>query len=125
MKNLFLFHRGAALTSMLWLSALIMVGCAGTPLPVARLAVAEAAVERADTASTRDAAPVQLQTAIDKLASARAAVERRDYVRAEQLAEQTILDARLAELDAQAVRAAVAARESEEAARVLRNEINR
>ncbi len=125
MKSSFLLHRSTLLKSILVLSALVMVSCASAPVPVEKLAVAAASVERANTASTRESAPAQLQTAIEKLASAQEAVERNDNERAEQLAEQAILDAQLAELHAQAVRAGVAAQESEEAARVLRNEINR
>ena len=125
MKSFFLLHRFTLLKSILVLSALVMVSCASAPVPIEKLAVAGAAVERANTASTRESAPAQLQTAIEKLASAREAVDRKDYERAGQLADQAILDAQLAELHAQAIRAGVAARESEEAARVLRNEINR
>jgi biopolymer transport protein ExbB/TolQ len=125
MKSYLLRHRSTLLKSILALSALVMVSCASAPIPVEKLAVAAAAVERANTASTRESAPAELQTAIGKLASAREAVDRRDYERAEQLAEQAILDAQLAELHAQAVRAGVAARETQEAARILRNELNR
>jgi len=125
MKSYLLRHRSTLLKSILALSALVMVSCASAPIPIEKLAVAAAAVERANTASTRESAPAELQTAIGKLASAREAVDRRDYERAEQLAEQTILDAQLAELHAQAVRAGVAARETQEAARILRNELNR
>jgi len=105
--------------------ALFVSGCATAPVPVEQMAVAEAAIQRASTSSTSENAAVELQIATAKLASARQAVISKDYDRAKQLAEQAEVDAQVAELHAQSVRARKAAQESQDAARVLREEIDR
>lgn len=105
--------------------ALTLGGCASTPPPSEQMAVAEAAVQRATTNSTRDNAASELRVATDKLAGARQAVTNKDYERAQQLAEQAEVDAQVAELHAQSERSRKAAQESQDAARALREEINR
>ena len=100
-------------------------GCASTPVSVEKMAVAESAVQRANTSSTSENAATELQIAVAKLASARQAVNNKDYDRARQLAEQAEVDAQVAELHAQSTRSRKAAQESQDAARVLREEINR
>jgi hypothetical protein len=104
---------------------LALAGCATAPMPTEQLAVAEAAVQRANTTSTQEAAPAELATAVGKLARARSAVTAGDAVLAGRMADEATVDAQLAEQHAQASRAALAARESDAAARVLREEINR
>jgi hypothetical protein len=89
------------------------------------MAVAEAAVQRANTRATSENAPGELQIAIAKLASAQQALDSNNRTLATQLAEQAALDAQVAELRAQTVRSQKAAKESQNAARVLREEINR
>lgn len=113
--------------SVLALSATLLMlgGCAGTPPPVQKMAAAEATVKHADTKNTHENAAGELQIAIAKLDSAKEAMARKDYLRAGQLAEQAELDAQLAELHAQSTVSRKAAQESQDAARVLREEINR
>jgi hypothetical protein len=94
-------------------------------MPKEQMAVAEAAVQHANTTSTSDNAAGQLQIAVSKLDAARAAMTSKDYVRARQLAEQVEVDAQVAELHAQSVRAGKSAAESQDAERVLREELNR
>ena len=117
-----LFYTASALAA----SLLITVGSfAGTPVSAEQMAVAEAAIQHANTSSTSENAPAELQIAIAKLASARQAVTNHDYDRAKQLAAEVEVDAQVAELRAQAARSRKAAQESQDAARVLREEINR
>jgi hypothetical protein len=104
---------------------LFLAGCASAPVPSAQMAVAEAAVQRANTSTTSDTAGTELQIAVGKLASARQALASKDFVRAAQLAEQAEVDAQVAELHGQSTRSRKAAQESQEAARVLREEISR
>ena len=115
--------------SLAWLplaAALLAIGgCASTPIPNEQLAVAEAAVQRASTSSTSANAAAELKIATNKLASARQAVASKDYELARQLAEQAEVDAEVADLRAQAARSRLAAQESEDALRVLREETNR
>jgi phage-related minor tail protein len=118
----------SGLVSALALTASLVIvlgGCASVPAPSEQMAVAEAAVKNANTSSTSDSAPGELQVAIAKLAAARQAMSSEDYVRAGQLAEQAQVDAQVAELHAQTARSRKAAMDSKDAARVLREEINR
>lgn len=128
MANLTNFQRPALAALPMALAAalaLLLGGCASTPVPVEKMAVAEAAVQRASTTSTSETAAMQLRVATDKLAAARSALAGGDTARAGRLAEQAELDAQVAELHAQSVRSTKAAQETEDAARVLREEINR
>ncbi len=102
-----------------------LAGCATTPVSIEQMAVAESAVQRASTSSTSENAAGELQIAVAKLTSARQAVANKDFERARQLAEEAEIDAQVAELHAQSTRSRKAAQESQEAARVLREEINR
>jgi hypothetical protein len=124
----FLRHNWTVMTAVvLGLTVAFLIGgCASTPpVPNERLAVAEAAVNRASSTSTSENAPAELQIAIAKLASARQAVASEDMELAGRLAEQAVVDAQVAELRAQAARSKKSALESQEAARVLREEIDR
>jgi hypothetical protein len=100
-------------------------GCAGTPVPKEEMAVAQAALQRADTSSTKENAAGPLQLAIGKMASARQAMVAKDFERAKQLAEEAQVDAQVAELHAQSAVSRKAAQESQEAARVLNDELSR
>lgn len=106
-------------------SSLAVGACATPPVSNEPMAVAESAVTRATTTSTSADAADELRVASTKLASAREAVDRKDYVRAAQLAEQAEIDARVAELRAQSERSRRAAQESQDAARALSDELAR
>jgi hypothetical protein len=127
MNTLPMIPRSAnALAIALASSLALLGGCVNKPpMPREQMAVAEAAVQRATTSSTSENAPAELQLATSKLASAKQAVGAKDYERARQLAEEAQVDAQVAELHAQSARSRKAAQESQDAARVLREEINR
>ncbi len=117
-----------SLTATVTVTAVFLLAlgaCATPPMPTEQLAVAEAAVQRANTTSTQEAAPTELAIAVGKLARARTAVAAGDAMLARRMADEATVDAQLAEQHAAAARAGLAARESENAARVLREEINR
>lgn len=107
------------------LITMFMVACASTPVPNAKMAVAEAAVKHASSTDTSEHAPGQLQVAIAKLASAQDAFARKDYALAYRRADEAELDAQVAIVHARAVRATKSAKETQDAARVLRDEIDR
>lgn len=107
------------------MAAMVMVACSSVQPPTTEMAVAESAVQRANTADTRDGAPAQLQIAIGKLENARNAFQREDYLLADQLAQQAQVDAELAEAIAQTSTAELAAQETQAAARALRDGLNR
>ena len=127
MKILPMIQNPAAAVVLTLASSLVIAlgGCASAPVPLEQLAVAEASVQHANTTSTSENAAGELQLATSKLASARQAVASKDNERAKQLAEQVEVDALVAEMRAQAARSDKAAKESQEAARVLREEIAR
>ena len=111
---------GVALTLVSVLGA-----CASTPPPHAQLAVADASIQHANTSGTSHDAPAELQIAIAKLASAHQAETNKDYERAIQLAQEADVDAQVAEMTAQSARSRRAAAETQEAAHVLVEEIDR
>lgn len=103
----------------------LLAACASTPAYDLQLARAESAVATANTSSTERDAGAELRIATEKLARAQAAARRHQSELALQLAEQTELDAQLAVLTARSSRSLRSAEESREAARVLREEIER
>lgn len=124
-KTLFLRNRLAASTLVMTL-LIALPAIAATPLSLSeKMAVAEAAVQQVNTTSNAENAANELQVATAKLMSARKALVDRDYLRAEQLAEQAQVDALVAQRHAEAERSRKAAQESQAAARVLSEEINR
>jgi len=106
-------------------AVIFMAGCASTPAPTAQMAVAKAAVVDANSAGGAEFAPMQLKSAMEKLAGAERAMTDKDYVLARQLAEQAQVDAQLAGAAARTAKAKKAADAVQEDSRVLRQEINR
>ena len=106
-------------------AVIFMAGCASTPAPTAQMAVSRAAVSDANNAGGNEFAPVQLKSAMDKMAAAEHAMKDKDYVLAQQLAEQAQVDAQLAGATARTAKAKKAADAVQEDSRVLRQEINR
>lgn len=102
----------------------LIAGCASTPPPVAQVAVADAAVDRASGAAAAQA-PLELASARDKLNRAKVANANKDYVLARQLAEQAEADATLAEAQARSVRSDQALTEVRAGIRQLREEMSR
>lgn len=105
--------------------SLLLGACAAPPVAPQQLAVAEAAVQRANTPATAGDAPAQLRVATDKLAAARSAFTAGDVDRARWLSEQAEIDARVAEVHADSVRSRRFAKESQDAARALAEEMQR
>lgn len=101
------------------------VGCASTPAYELQLAAADSAVSNANTTSTQRDAGAELRVATEKLASAHQAARNKQAERALQLAQQAEVDAQLAVLTARSARSLRAAEESRDAARALREEIER
>ena len=121
------FHPPGAMALLALAVACVIAlgGCASAPPPVEQLAVAEAAVQRANTNATQQAAPTELAVAVAKLSRARSAAAAGESEQARRLATEATVDAQRAEMRAQNTRATLAAKDSEDAARVLREELNR
>ena len=106
-------------------AAIFMAGCASTPAPVEQMAVSREAISNASSAGANEFAPVQLNSAIEKMDSAERAMVKKDYVVARQLAEQAEADAQLAATMSRSAKAKKAADELQEGSRILRQEIER
>jgi hypothetical protein len=78
------------------LTGLIMTGCANAPAPTAQLQLTEQVVAQAASVGADNQLP-EMKLAQDKLALAQKNMAEQDYKRARILAEQSELDARLAE----------------------------
>jgi hypothetical protein len=88
---------GAGLTALGMLAA-----CSSTPAPVGEISAAQTAVTAAEQADAAQHAPAELDRARDKLVRAQAAMQDDDNEDARRLAEQALVDARLAEARARA-----------------------
>lgn len=106
-------------------AVIFMAGCASTPAPTQQIAAANTAITSANSAGGNEFAPVELKSAIDKLAAAERAMSEKDYELAKQLAEQAQVDAQLASAKASSAKAKKAADALQDSSRVLRQEINR
>lgn len=104
---------------------LFMTGCASMPPPIEQIAVSRASVTRAASVGGNEFAPVELKSATEKMNAAEQALADRDYVKAQRLAEQAQVDAKLAETKTALAKAQLAVRNAEESNRVLRQEIYR
>jgi hypothetical protein len=111
--------KGAAIAVALALTA---AGCATTPIPNEKIAVAKASVQRAEQSGAPELAPVEMATARDKLSRAEKAAADRDAQPATELAEQANVDAQLAEARAQEKKSHKAATEFDASLQALRQE---
>ena len=103
---------------------LALAACASSPIPNEKIAVAKASVQRAEQSGAQELAPVELSTARDKLQRAEKAAADHDAQPATMLAEQADVDARLAEATAQQHRSHKARTELEASLRALREQAN-
>jgi len=102
--------------------ALALAACASNPVPDEKVAVAEAAIQHAQSAGAQEAAPVELATAQQKLGQAQDAAAKHRGKDAIVLAEQANIDAQVAEATAQEKRAHKAASELDASLHALRQE---
>jgi hypothetical protein len=97
-------------------------GCASTPIPNEKIAVAKASVQRAEQSGAPEFAPVELAAAKDKLNRAEKAAADRQAQPATMLAEQADVDAQLAEATAGKQKSHKAATEFDASMQTLRQE---
>jgi hypothetical protein len=102
--------------------ACTVAGCASTPGPLEKIAVAKAAVQRAEQSGAPELAPVELATARDKLNRAEKAAADHDAEPATMLAEQANIDAQLAEAKADEQHSHKAAADFDSSMQALRTE---
>ena len=121
MHTRYLKLTGAAIA----LNCIVTAAYANNPVPDETIAVAKAAVQRAEQSGAPQAAPVELASARDKLARAEKANADHKAKPAIALADQATIDAQVAEATAQKERAAKAAAEFDASMATLRQESNR
>ncbi len=91
---------------------LLLSACAANvPKPSGELAATQAAVHAAEGAGARDAAPVLLNSAQNKLSEAQDAISNEDYAKAKTLLDDAQADAELAEAKADTAKTQKAANE--------------
>lgn len=110
----------AGAISLLWLG-----GCASKiPRPDGQLQVTEAAIAAAEGAKAREAAPILLNSAQDKLLEARKAIDNEQYKTATWLLEDAEIEARLAEAKAQTAQSRRAVDELQKSIESLQRQLN-
>lgn len=115
----------------LWVGALVvcatlaMSGCSAGRPPTETLSQADLAIQQADKSTASQHAPLELQTARERLAKATRAMDEKEYDVARRLAGQALVDAQLAEAKAQAEKARQAAVELRKSIETLRTELER
>jgi hypothetical protein len=103
-----------------------LAACASDKAPAtADVAVSRAALANATSAGAADLAPVEMQSAREKLMRANQALAAKDYKTAQDLATQASADAQLAQSKANSAKATSAADELQQNIRLLREELNR
>ncbi len=113
----------SAFRSLAAATALLLCACASTPPPLEEIASADATVNLAAQAGARDHAPLELDSAREKLRQARAAMGAEDYVVARRLAEQAQVEAELAQAKSQSAVAQQSVMQVRESIRLLREEV--
>lgn len=118
--------------SKLWFTVLcgvavvLTVGCSSLKTPAtADVAVSKAAVENAAGAGGAEFAPVEMNSAREKLALANKAMTAKNYKLAVDLASQAQADAKLAQGKANSAKAQAAADALQDDIRILREELDR
>jgi lipoprotein-anchoring transpeptidase ErfK/SrfK len=102
-----------------------VAACASSPVADEKIAVAKASVQRAEQSGAPQAAPVELAEARDKLSRAEKANTDHDMQPATVLAEQANIDAQVAEASAQQQKSRKAALEFDASMQALRQESQR
>lgn len=106
-------------------AVMLIAGCASTPAPTEQMATSKAAIINASSAGGEEYAPLQLQSAKDKMDAAELAMKAENYVLARRLAEEAQVDADLAVAMSRSDKAAKAAKAIQQDSHALRQEIDR
>lgn len=95
------------------------------PKPVSELALADAALQNAETSGAREYAPIELRVAREKKAAADAAVAKKKFSHAQRLTEEARVDAELARATAEAEKSRLALQEAQDNIKMIRDEATR
>lgn len=112
--------------TVLCAAVVVTAGCSSLKTPAtASVAVSKAAVENASNAGGAEFAPVEMNSAREKMALANKAMTAKNYKLAGDLANQAQADAKLAQGKAGSAKAQTAADALQDDIRVLREELDR
>jgi hypothetical protein len=112
------------LTILTAISLVLFTGCAvKVAPPVENIANAELTIKEAEEDNASVNAPLELKIAKEKLEAARQAMENEAYAVAKRLADEALIDAKLAAVKSQTVKAKKMAEETRENVESLRKEI--
>ncbi|MDR3412122.1 MAG: DUF4398 domain-containing protein [Formivibrio sp.] len=107
-------------------TVVLAAGCSNLKSPAtADVAVSKAAIENAAAADGMEFAPVEMNSAREKMAKANKAMADKDYKLAGNWANQAEVDAKLAQGKANTAKAKIASDALQEDIRVLREELDR
>lgn len=104
---------------------LLLTACASTPPPNQALQAAEQAIATAEQARVADYASPELSEARDKLAASRAAIQQKNMVLAQRLADESRADAQLASAKAEAAKAKLVNDDMQKSNVTLKQEMQR
>jgi len=99
--------------------------CSSAPKPKTEMALSNSALQNAEVAGAANHAPIELRTAKEKQALADAAMSRKKFTTAKQLAEQAAVDAEYAKAKSEAEKSRQAVAEVEDSINMIRTELNR
>jgi Domain of unknown function (DUF4398) len=114
-----------AFSMLVVVTILLMIGCAAKVAPIEDISNAQMAVKEAEESNAATYAPLELKFATDKLAKARTALQAENYEEALQLANEALLDAKLAEAKSRSEEAKKTTQELRNTIETLRQEIER
>jgi hypothetical protein len=117
------FH-SSRLSVVAILASLAACASPGMP-PTAQMADARTSLAHAESSGAREAAPMDLAAARDKLSKAEEAIRTEHFDMAKSLAEEAQVDADLADRKARATKAKAAADELARSNQLLRDELDR
>ncbi|MET3109084.1 membrane-associated HD superfamily phosphohydrolase [Oxalobacteraceae bacterium GrIS 2.11] len=106
-------------------TVVLATGCSSMKTPAtADVAVSNAAVNNASSAGGAEYAPLEMRSAREKLDAANAAMAKKDYKKADDLAKAAQADAKLAQSKADTAKAQAAAGALQNDIQVLQEQIN-
>lgn len=106
-------------------TVVLATGCSSMKTPAtADVAVSNAAVNNASSAGGAEYAPLEMRSACEKLDAANAAMAKKDYKKADDLAKAAQADAKLAQSKADTAKAQAAAGALQNDIQVLQEQIN-
>lgn len=106
--------------------AVLTIGCATPNVSYTEsLTTADLSIKAAENSNATLYAPMELKLARDKISAAKEAVEKEEFVQAKRLADEALMDAKLAEAKAQSERTKKITQEMKDSIETLRHEIDR